>query len=147
VLRKANPSRSGIGRWGGLLVAAALLTVSCANPQAESALRAPVTMLGMSKGDLLSCAGVPERSTTNGDTEYLTYIRQQTLVDRDVDWEPSPWLGPRGPLLWRPDVTTYVRSYRCEATVALRGGRIAEMRYNQDRDATLCYQIVGNCVR
>lgn len=133
--------------FGGLLAAGAVLAGSCANPQAELALRAPTAMVGMSKGELLSCAGVPERAVASGDTEYLAYTRQQTLIDRDVDWEPNPWLGPRGPLLWEPDVTTYVRTYRCEATVVLRGDRVVEVRYNQNRDATLCYQIVGNCVR
>ncbi len=131
----------------GFLAAFAVLAASCANPQAELALRAPAAMVGMSKGDLLACAGVPERTASAGDAELLVYTRRQTLVDRDVDWEPNPWLGPRGPFLWRPDVTTYVRNYRCEATVVVRGDRIAEVRYNQDRDATLCYEIVGNCVR
>lgn len=134
-------------RRRGFLAAVAVLMGSCANPQAELALRAPTAMVGMSKGDLMACAGVPERMSTAGDAEFMVYTRQQTLIDRDVDWEPNPWLGPRGPLLWEPDVTTYVRTYRCEATVVLREDRIVEVRYNQNRDATLCYQIVGNCVR
>lgn len=132
---------------GGLLAAATLLSASCANPQAELALRAPEAMVGMNKGSLLSCAGVPERSAVNGDAEYLVYTRRQTLVDRDVDWEPSPWLGPRGPLLWQPDVTTWSRTYSCEATFELHGGRVTAVRYNDRRDPTLCYQIVGNCMR
>ena len=60
---------------GGCL-AAALLASSCANPQAELALRAPAAMVGMSKADLLSCAGVPERSAVAGDAEYLVYTRR-----------------------------------------------------------------------
>ncbi|MBK1838539.1 hypothetical protein JHL17_14055 [Azospirillum sp. YIM B02556] len=132
---------------GGLLAAVAVLAGSCANPQADLALRAPAAMIGMSKGSLLSCAGVPERSAVSGDAEYLVYTRRQTLVDRDVDWEPSPWLGPRGPMLWQPDVTTWSRTYSCEATVELRGGQVAAVRYNERRDPTLCYGIVGNCVR
>ncbi|BAI75114.1 hypothetical protein AZL_b04510 (plasmid) [Azospirillum sp. B510] len=132
---------------GGFLAAVALLAGSCANPQAELALRAPRTMVGMSKGALLSCAGVPDRSTVSGDVEYLVYTRKQTLVDRDVDWEPSPWLGPRGPMLWRPDVTTWSRTYRCEATFEVKDGRITALRYNEDRDPTLCYPIVGNCAQ
>ncbi|MBP2232826.1 hypothetical protein J2847_006160 [Azospirillum agricola] len=144
--RNTKPDHRTAGGLGALL-AAVLLTGSCANPQAELALRAPTAMIGMSKGDLLACAGVPDRSIANGDTEQLTYLRQQTLVDRDVDWEPDPWLGSAGVGLWRPDVTSFVRTYRCEASITLRQGRIAEMRYNQDRDPTLCYPIVGNCVR
>ncbi|WP_049976108.1 hypothetical protein [Azospirillum sp. B506] len=131
----------------GIVAASALLAASCANPQAELALRAPAAMVGMSKGNLLSCAGVPERSVVSGDAEYLVYTRRQTLVDRDVDWEASPWLGPRGPMLWQPDVTTWSRTYSCEATIELHGGRVAAVRYNDRRDPTLCYQIVGNCMR
>lgn len=132
---------------GGCLAVVTLLVSSCANPQAELALRAPVAMVGMSKASLLSCAGVPERSAVAGDAEYLVYTRRQTLVDRDVDWEPSPWLGPRGPMLWQPDVTTWSRTYSCEATFELHGGQVTAVRYNDRRDPTLCYQIVGNCMR
>jgi hypothetical protein len=132
---------------GSSMIMAVLAVAACANPGNEMALRAPESLVGMSKGDLLACAGVPDRTVTSGDLTFLSYMRQQTSVHRDFDWEPSPWLGPGRPMLWERDVTTYSRTYRCEATFTIRGDRVAELRYNQDRDASLCYRIVGNCVR
>lgn len=131
-------------RW--VVVLGVLALGACANPANEAAVRAPQTLVGMPKGELLACAGVPQRTAAAGDTEYLTYGREQIIVERDWDVDAFPWRGPRGPILGRPEVSTWTRGYRCEATFAVRGGRVAELRYNADRDASLCYEILGNCL-
>jgi hypothetical protein len=131
-------------RW--VVLVAVLALGACANPQNEAALLAPQTLVGMPKGELLACAGVPQRTAAADGAEVLTYGREQVIVERDWDEDEFPWLGPRGPMLWRPEVSTWTRRYRCEATVTVRGGRVAELRYNADRDASLCYEILGNCL-
>ena len=121
-----------------------LALAACASPEAELAKRAPQTLAGMPKGELLACAGVPARSATAPDgTEYLTYGRSQTNVHRDVDFEDSGWI----PGLRRPEVSTWTTEYECVATFAVRQGRVVDLRYNDNRDIQLCYQMIGNCLR
>lgn len=116
---------------------------ACANPGAELALKAPDSLVGTPKTALLSCAGVPERTAAADGAEYLTYSREQTIVERDVDYEPFPWAG-RG--VFRPEVSTWSRSYRCDATFTVRDGRVRALTYNQNRDISLCYAILANCL-
>lgn len=141
--------RLGSAHWSThWVLAQALLLAACASPQSEAARVAPSVLIGMPKGALLSCAGVPERSIVAGGAEYLTYSRQQTIVERDVDYEPWPWMG-RGsgfPRLFRPEISTLRRDYRCDATFALRNGIVERLEYNLNRDLTLCGAIVANCV-
>ena len=122
---------------------AAVALAACASPQAEQALRAQTALVGMSKGDLLACAGVPERTAASGGVEYLTYSREETTVERDVSWEPDPWTGGA---FMRPDVMEYWDTDRCIATITVRDGRVSEVRYDEQRDILLCYGIVGACM-
>ncbi|HYG88816.1 MAG TPA: hypothetical protein VD978_21420 [Azospirillum sp.] len=115
---------------------------ACAGPQAEQAIRAQQTLVGMPKGDLLACAGVPQRSIVGPDgTEYLIYGREQINIHRDYD---PPGFG--GPFSIFGEVDTWTTEYSCVATFALRQGRVAELRYNENRDIQLCYQMIGNCL-
>ena len=135
-----------------ILSLAMVALAACASPQADLAKQAPQTLAGMPKGDLLACAGVPQRSAVAPDgTEYLTYGRQQTNVHRDYD---SPSLGGfglglgggTGPFSVFGDVDTWTTHYRCEATFAVRQGRVVDLRYNENRDIQLCYQMIGSCL-
>ncbi|WP_448188870.1 hypothetical protein [Azospirillum sp. sgz301742] len=118
---------------------------ACASPEADLAKQAPQTLVGMPKGDLLACAGVPQHSTTGSDgTEYLSYGRQQTNIHRDYD---GPGLfGGGGPFSIFGDVDTWTTEYSCVATFAVRQGRVVDLRYNENRDIQLCYQMIGNCL-
>lgn len=118
---------------------------ACASPEADLAKRAPQTLVGMPKGDLLACAGVPQRSAVAPDgTEYLSYGREQINIHRDYD--PPGLLGGGGPFSIFGEVDTWTTEYSCEATFAVRQGRVAELRYNENRDIQLCYQMIGNCL-
>lgn len=126
-----------------LLLIAVLATAACAGPQADLAIRAPQTLEGMPKGNLLACAGVPDRSINGPDgTEYLSYSRHQTNVHRDFGYESYGWV----PGVLVPDVDSWTTNYSCTATFALRNGRVSGLTYNNDRDIQLCYRIVGSCV-
>ena len=123
---------------------------ACASPEADLAKQAPQTLVGMPKGDLLACAGVPQRSAVAPDgTEYLTYGRQQTNIHRDYD---GPGLGGfglgggGGPFSIFGDVYTWTTEYSCVATFAVRQGRVVDLRYNDNRDIQLCYQTIGSCL-
>src|SRR3954454_22104349 len=69
---------------------AAVALASCANPRADEALFAQQAFIGMPKQTLLSCAGVPERSTTVDNLEYFTYTSNRTVVYQSY----VPYMGP-----------------------------------------------------
>lgn len=129
--------------WAAML---GLAVAACASPGNELALKAPETMVGMPKSELLGCAGVPQTTTAAGGVEDLIYSRRQTIVERDVDYDDAPWFGARGPVLRRPTVSTWSRSYTCEVTATVQNGRVSALRYNDQRDITLCYQILSACL-
>lgn len=125
---------------------------ACASPEAELAKQAPQTLVGMPKGDLLACAGVPQRSAVGPDgTEYLAYGREQINIHRDYD---PPSLGGfglglgggGGPFSIFGTTDTWTTEYSCVATFAVRQGRVVDLRYNENRDIQLCHQLIGSCL-
>src|SRR3954454_19673290 len=75
---------------------AAVALASCANPRADEALFAQQAFIGMPKQTLLSCAGVPERSTAIDNLEYYTYTSNRTVAYERYYAFMGPYLGPRG---------------------------------------------------
>jgi hypothetical protein len=139
-------------RTRAILSLAVAALAACASPEADLAKQAPQTLVGMPKGDLLACAGVPQRSTVGPDgTEYLSYGRQQTNIHRDYD---APSLGGyglglgggTGPFSIFGGVDTWTTEYSCVATFTVRQGRVVDLRYNENRDIQLCYQTIGGCL-
>lgn len=123
-----------------------VLLAACADPGAELALRAPQTLVGLPETELLACAGVPEERTASGDGAQLTYTRTQTIVEREVEYEEFPWFGAGFPRVVRPSVSSWSRSYTCRVDATVRQGRITALTYNRNRDITLCYAILANCL-
>ena len=61
-----------------LLIGAVLATTGCVGmQQAEDARTA---MVGMPKAELYACAGVPQRTATDGELEFLTYTSSRAWV-------------------------------------------------------------------
>lgn len=118
---------------------------ACASPGAELALKAPEMLVGLPETELLACAGVPQKRESAGEGERLIYSRTQTIVEREVEYDDFPRFG-RGPRILRPAVTTWSRSYSCEATATVSGGRVQAVAYNENRDITLCYEILSACL-
>jgi hypothetical protein len=50
--------------------------------RANVAQRAKTELIGMSKADILNCAGAPIRSNKSGNLEYFTYIGSSGQVDQ-----------------------------------------------------------------
>lgn len=64
-----------------LLGGTAVLLAGCATgPDPEIARRAQTAMVGMSKADLLACAGVPDRQATASGREYYTYVAHPAVA-------------------------------------------------------------------
>ena len=129
-------------------LAAALLAAACADPDAELAVAAQTALVGRTKAELLSCAGVPHRSATAGAKEFLTYSAagldsiprsEPVLVERE---------DRRGRLvLDREWITAYdVVETSCEATVTLADGVVEQLVYGGGRDPRRCASLVAACM-
>lgn len=85
-----------------LILLLALSVVSCGTRRPDPATRAQTELVGMSKKELLSCAGVPIRQTQLEDMEFFVF-KTESLFDGNH---------------------TY-----CQATVALKNGRVEKISY------------------
>lgn len=122
-----------------VLVCAALL--GCAAQQrAETAKRAQTELVGMSKGDLLACAGAPVRSASSGDTEVVTYVGGGDSIVAGGGAASSAGGG----------VAAIQRRY-CEVTFVLRSGRVKKVNYagrtgGLVTEGEQCAFVVQNCI-
>ena len=140
----------------GLLIAAAGALASCANPNADRAVDAQKVLVGMPKETLLSCAGVPQRSATVDNSEFLTYVN----ANYSAGYGPSTSIGVAGGSggtgvgigfgipLFGGGSPGYSSS--CEATFTLRNGVVQQLSYtgSAGTSASLgqCYRVVENCL-
>jgi hypothetical protein len=133
------------GRLAALLLPLAL--GACANPHAGTALAARDLLAGMPAETLLSCAGVPERRASIGETDFFTYENRSTIIHPYAGagfitgrpWFPGWSYGPPAPI---GAYDVYDRG--CEATFTLRNGRVERVVYSGQ--TPLCHAIVANCL-
>ena len=143
---------------GAILIAGLLLVLGgCANPEADAALRAQSALIGMPKQTLLSCAGVPTRSTSIDNLEYYTYTADR-LVSRPAPYAPGPVYGPSwnhgerysawGSVFDFPYNET--NTYSCWTTFSLKNNAVQKLVYGgadpAGADLGQCYAIVRNCL-
>ena len=98
--------------------------------RAELAQRAQSELVGMSKTDLLSCAGAPLRSEKAGEVEVLTYVGGGDLVG-----------GP-----------DFAQRRYCEVSFVMRMGRVDKINYAGRTGGLItkgeqCAFVVENCMR
>lgn len=119
---------------------AAILALAALSACTTIPTRARHDMLGLSRADLVACAGVPDMQENRDGQEVLTY-RQDQAVQGPFDLE-TPFsfelsVGGHG---------------TCRATVALREGRVVRVTYSGP-SATLagrdgaCAGVVRGCLR
>ena len=89
--------------------------------RAELAQRAKTELIGLSKTELLTCAGVPVRSTTEGDLEFMSY-------GSSYGWRGS-----------------------CVVTFVLRDGAVETISYSgrtgrSSQNGEQCAYAVANCL-
>ena len=142
-----------------LLGAAALALASCANPRADEALFAQQAFIGMPKQTLLSCAGVPERSTAVDNLEYFTYTSNRTVAYQSY----VPYMGPGrfygygygygyGYPYYGGYAPTYdIRNFSCQATFTLRNGVVERLVYGGPEgigpsQLAQCQTIIESCL-
>jgi len=117
---------------------------ACASERSDIANNAKTEMIGMSKGRLLSCAGVPNASYVDGSREYLTY---NSGGDSSIV----------GNTFYGYNTTTIFnkRTRSCKVTVVLENDKIVSMKYNEKtsllRKAMFeneqCGYVLADCVK
>lgn len=122
-----------------LAVLSCLLT-ACAFKDARTAKTSQRTLIGWSELDLETCLGAPDQRSTLGDTDILTYYGNSTS-------NRSFSLGLPGAFNLAGGGGGY-----CHAIFRVKDGRLAEVRYSGETNATLapdayCAPIVRGCVQ
>jgi hypothetical protein len=107
----------------------------CALEDARTALTARRGLIEWSEVDLETCLGAPEQHSTFGDTEILTYIGNSTS-NKGIN------LG---------GIVTFSGGGYCHAIFRVKDGRVVEVHYSGETNATLapdayCAPIVRGCV-
>jgi hypothetical protein len=113
----------------------------CAIADARIAHTAQQKLIGWSEVDLETCLGAPDQRSTFGDTDILTYYGNSTN---------SSGLSLGLPFMGGFGITGGGGGY-CHATFRVKEGRVAEVRYSGETDATFapeayCAPIVNGCV-
>ena len=119
-----------------MLVAGLLLTCSCST----IATHARTELIGMPRSDLISCAGVPDKSVTLPDREVLQFEQNQQVQG------PLDIKGPMSLELSLSGKGT------CHAVVTLKEGVVSGVGYTGPSGTLLgpyaaCVPIVRGCVR
>lgn len=114
------------------------LCAGCSVIRSNDAEEAQHLLIGMTKPDLFSCAGLPDRTTTLGATEYLTYFND-LLTSGGLT---MPIIGGG---------INFFDSKYCHATVTLTDSKVSSIHYSGNPSSTLapldqCDYIVAACV-
>jgi hypothetical protein len=120
-----------------LLCLGPLLLTACAVQDSRIAHEAETRLMGMAEVDLESCLGVPDQHSTFGNTDVLTYYATSTSSD---SWS-IPVIGG----------FSFSNGAYCHATFQLRDGRVTQILYSGEKNATLapdayCAPIMRTCL-
>jgi hypothetical protein len=129
--------------WSAIIFAFALIGLSaCKFERAAVAKTAQTQMVGMSRHDVLLCAGVPERETKDGTTDFMTYVGGGDSTSAAV----ATANGSSG-------VAVGVRQHRyCEVTFVLDDDKVVKVNYagrtgGYATHGEQCAFVVQNCVK
>ena len=127
-----------------LITAISICLISgCASAhRSQIATRAQTELIGMSKKDLLSCAGVPVRQDHADDLEFLTYTGggDSSSVGYASRTSPSSAI-----------IVSKRKQRYCEATFVLKDGKVQKINYSGRTGGLAtrgeqCAFIVENCL-
>ena len=139
------------------LCAGILALAACANPAAEALNTDSRRLIGMSKTQLVSCAGRPANAVQSGANETLTY--SIGIPVRGPSPSTSVGVGASGGSRGGVGVGVGVnfplgpgfsQSY-CEAVFRLTNGSVNDVTFNASSSVRgtgerVCYEIVGACL-
>ncbi len=139
-------------RW---LVASvmALLVAACASERAQIATVAQARMIGLTKAQLLACAGAPYAAAIDGDTEILSF---EAPDGGEAAGHPTPLASTRPTNLGQTSAATFplgrLRQKHCIARVVLVGDHVRRVSYVGSAGTPLtdierCASVVEPCAR
>jgi hypothetical protein len=120
-----------------LLIFSLLAMTGCAIEDSRIADRARHELVGMQMVDLEACLGVPDQHASFGNTDILTwYATSSSNISYGI-----PFIGG----------VTGSNGGNCHATARLENGRVIELRYTGEKNATgaasaYCAPIVRSCM-
>ncbi|HVY13678.1 MAG TPA: hypothetical protein VHB27_00520 [Rhodopila sp.] len=122
------------------LVALSLTLAACSVQDSHTARHAETRLVGLSAVDLESCLGVPNRRDTFGQTAILSYDGSSTS---------SGGLSLALPIVGD---LSFSGGGDCHMTVRLDEGRVSQVRYSGETDATFapdayCAPLVRTCLK
>ncbi|WP_042444168.1 hypothetical protein [Azospirillum sp. B510] len=130
---------------------AAFLAGCATGPDPEIARRAQTAMVGMSKADLLACAGVPDRQATAAGREYYSYVAHPTVA-----YSPGSSIGIGAGSFGGGGVGLGLglgvpvgggTSGGCEATMVIGPrGTVEQVSYPAGVSLSACTPIVSTCM-
>jgi hypothetical protein len=126
--------------YRALFMSFALLVGGCSIRDSRIATEAQQKLVGMSEPDLEACVGAPDNHSTFGHTDILTYNGNATS-NGGIDLT-LPIVGG----------INFAGGGYCHATFRVEDGRVTELRYTGDADATFghnayCAPIIRSCVQ
>ena len=118
------------------------LVGGCAFQMAADAERAKTELIGFSRAELFSCAGVPVRQATESGLEYLVYNSEGS----------SPVAGSTYAAGKTAFFGGVVKKRYCEATFILKDGVVTKINYTGitgglGTKGYVCFTIIENCLK
>ncbi len=123
------------------VISLAFISVGCSYERSQTSKEARQAMVGMSKAQILACAGTPRTIVHDGDAELLTY----SIATRDADL-----LLGRAPT-YAEQVTGTARPRDCRVTFLIRDNVVQSVSYRGNTGGLLtqgdaCYPIIRHCL-
>jgi len=130
-----------------MILALAALLPGCAMQRAQQAAEARQQMLGLSRQDVLACAGIPAQRASEGSVEVWLYPSGNGHTDTQSTASVHGGNGVTSG--HQTDVTT--RRY-CIVNVAMTAGRVSRVTYTGPSGGLFaadeqCAYAVRNCIR
>ena len=126
--------------WISIVIVSIFSLSGCAYNRVKTAQAAKTGLVGISKGELLSCAGVPDKAMKSDGIEFLSY-----RSGGEASFSANTFYGY--------NTTTLVNSsYRfCDITITLRDDKVQSVKYSGKTGGLLtqgeqCAYVLQNCV-
>jgi hypothetical protein len=123
------------------LISVSILSMSgCKYNRVKVAEKAKIELIGMSKNELLSCAGVPDKAISSNDIEFLSY-----RSGGETSYSANTFYGY--------NTTTLINSRTrfCDITITLKNDTVQSVKYSGKTGGLLtkgeqCAYVLENCV-
>jgi hypothetical protein len=125
----------------GFAVLLLSLAAGCTWGRSQDAKEARTKLVGMSRSELVSCAGKPKTAIRDGDREYLAYFAGSPDYDLVLGVKPNEV----------QKITGTARPVNCKVRFMLRGGNVESVSYTGNTGGILtrdsaCASIVRRCL-